>query len=79
MDVMEELTAVFREVFNYSGIVLSDRTTAEEIEGWDSLAHATLVLAVESHFKIRFSQRELLRFATVGDMRESIQQKITKK
>ena len=38
-EVMERLTGVFRDVFDDDSIVITDQTTANDIEEWDSLEH----------------------------------------
>jgi len=50
--------------------------TANDIDGWDSLSHVNLITAVESHFKIRFTQKELLTLRNVGDLFKTIKCKI---
>jgi acyl carrier protein len=52
MDVMEKFTNVFRETFNNDTIQLTKDTTADDIEGWDSLSHVNLILAIELAFDI---------------------------
>ena len=49
--------------------------TANDIDGWDSLAHVNLIVAIEAKFNIRFSQKELLTFRNVGDLLSSIRAK----
>jgi len=55
----EQLTEVFRNVFNDDDIVLQDKMTADDVDGWDSLAHINLIIAVEKHFGIRFATAEV--------------------
>jgi len=50
--------------------------TANDVDGWDSLSHINLIVAVESAFKIRFNQKELLTFKNIGDLLASIESKI---
>ncbi len=76
MTTLEELTSVFRQVFEDDSIELNPQMTANDIEGWDSLSHVILILAIEEHFKIRFNQKELLVFKEVGDLLNSINAKI---
>lgn len=66
--VRKRLTAVFRDVFDDDGIELSDRTTADDIEAWDSLEHITLISAVEKEFKMRFTMKEVSGMKNVGEM-----------
>ncbi len=75
MDTTDALTEVFRMVFDNPEIQLRPEMTANDIEGWDSLSHVNLIVAIEMRFKIRFSQKELLTFKTVGDLMRSVQEK----
>jgi len=77
MTVLEKLTAIFREVFDDEDIVIGPETTANDIEGWDSLSHVNLIVAVEARFNIRFNKKELLTFRHVGDLLACIESKIT--
>jgi len=68
MDMLLELTPIFREVFDDDSIVLTRTTTADDIDAWDSLSHMNLVIAVEVKFKIRFALGELPSLRNVGDL-----------
>lgn len=74
---MEKLTNIFREVFDDASLTISLATTADDVDGWDSLTHVNLILAVETAFHIRFVQKELLTFKNVGDLLRSIDSKIS--
>jgi len=67
-EIMERVTAIFQDVFDDDSIVLSDTTTAEDIAGWDSLIHITIIAACESEFGIKFSMREIINLRNVGDL-----------
>ena len=64
----ERLTEVFREVFDDETLELSDATTARDVDGWDSLQHITLILAVEREFSIRVTAAEAGLLANVGEL-----------
>ncbi|MBD5112494.1 MAG: acyl carrier protein [Ruminococcaceae bacterium] len=70
--IMERLTEIFRDVFDDENIEISDSTTADDIEAWDSLEHITLISAVEKAFKMRFTMREVSGMKNVGEMAEII-------
>lgn len=76
MSINESLQSIFREVFDDDNIDLSPEMTANDVDGWDSLSHVNLIVSIESHFNIKFSQKELLTFKKVGDLMASIEQKI---
>jgi acyl carrier protein len=73
--VIEELTKVFRTVFEDDAITLNGETTADDIDGWDSLSHVLLILAVENHFRIKFTTGELLGLKNVRDLASEITKK----
>ncbi len=76
MNVLEELTKIFRDYFEDDEIVLTPETTSADIDGWDSLSHALLIATVENKLKIEFTQRELLSFDDVGDLVRTIEKKL---
>lgn len=76
MNTKEILNGVFQLVFEDETIQITDEMTADDIDGWDSLSHVNLIVAVETQFNIRFSQKELLTFKNVGDLRRTIESKI---
>ncbi|MBR5682373.1 MAG: acyl carrier protein [Ruminococcus sp.] len=67
-EIIPRLNEVFRDVFDDRTISVSERTTADDIEDWDSLAHINLVAAVENEFGLRFKMREVSSMKNVGDM-----------
>ncbi len=76
--IKSRLTTVFRDVFDDDGIELSDSTTADDIEAWDSLEHITLISAVEKEFKMRFTMKEVSGMKNVGEMMNIIAERAKK-
>jgi acyl carrier protein len=77
MELCDTLNQIFREVFDDSDISISPDMTANDIDGWDSLSHVNLIVAIETGFNIRFSQKDLLTFKNVGDLLSCIHNKLT--
>lgn len=65
-DVRERLQQIFREVFADPTIQLRDEMTARDIEGWDSLAHIDLIIAVEQKLGIRFAVADISLMKEAG-------------
>ncbi len=66
--VLEKVNEVFHEVFDDDSIVVKEETTADDIEGWDSLRHITLIEEIEDAFDIRFAMKEVNGMKNVGEM-----------
>jgi len=78
MNAEDKLQRIFRDVFDDDELIITSDMTANDVDGWDSLSHVNLIVAIETRFNIRFSQRELLGFKTVDDLLRCIESKIQK-
>lgn len=74
--IYTRLTSVFRDVFDEDDLALTPETTAEDVDGWDSLSHIRLVLAISKSFGVKFSASEIGGLKNVGEFVELIQKKI---
>ena len=63
-----KLNEIFREVFDDQSIIVSDMTTANDIERWDSLMHIQLIAAIQDEFTIEFGVEEAANFKNVGEL-----------
>lgn len=73
---LQTLTEVFRQVFEDPTIQLTPSTTADQVEGWDSMSHVNLIMAVENRFDIRFKPKEVVSFKNVGDLARCVESKL---
>jgi acyl carrier protein len=74
-DVMPGLQAIFRDVFGRPDLVISARTTAADVERWDSFATINLIFAIESAYRIRFALGEMQELGSVGELARLIAKK----
>lgn len=74
-EILSQVEEIFRDVLDNEEIVLTDMTTANDVEDWDSLTHIQLIVAIEKHFGIKFTSKEILSWANVGEMVDCIASK----
>lgn len=76
MELHDRLESVFQMVFDSDDMELSDETSAEDIEEWDSVAHINLMFAIENAFGIQFAGNELAEFQNVGELKRYLAQRV---
>lgn len=74
-EIIKRLTEVFRDIFDDDSIVITEKTTANDIDDWDSIEHINLIGAVEDEFGMRFKMREVSGMKNVGEMIDIIAQR----
>jgi acyl carrier protein len=82
-DTRDRMQIIFRQVFGDPDIVLRDEMTGADVDGWDSLAHINLIIAVEKGMGIKFATAEISRMKepgqNVGTFLQLVESKIGKK
>lgn len=75
-EIKEQLTVIFRTVFEDPKLDLRDSMTKNDIEMWDSLTYLMMIAAVEKQFNFKFKLLELGNLESVGDILSAIDSKI---
>lgn len=77
-EIYERLTTVFRDFFDDDTIEISDNTTAEDIDEWDSYEHVNLIISVEEEFGIKIPMSKVSDMQNVGEMVSIIMEQLDK-
>mgnify|MGYP001243397649 CR=1 FL=1 len=59
LEILESIQLIFHNVFLDESIEISEQTSPEDIEEWDSLAHVTILTAIEAELNIQFTAEDM--------------------
>jgi acyl carrier protein len=71
-----KLELIFQTVFDRQDLAIKDEMTADDIDGWDSLAQINLVVGAEDAFQVRFQTAEIKSLRNVGEFKRLIAAKL---
>ena len=74
-NLWNELTEIFRDSLDNDSLNLSESTTAKEVEGWDSITHVLIMVAIEKKFRVKFTAGEIQQLNNVGELAAMIRSK----
>ncbi len=75
--IYRRLEKIFMEVFDLDDVDIDAKTTADDIDEWDSLEHINLIEAVEEEFGMKFKMGEVSTMKNVGEMVGIIEERMT--
>lgn len=75
-EILKKVNKIFIDVFSDSSLMITESTSALDIEEWDSLTHITLINNIEDFFKLAFTLDEVMEMKNVGEMLSVIEERI---
>lgn len=75
--ILKELHEVFFKVLEHNNFKLTNTTTANDVDGWDSITHMMLINEVEKKYNIKFKLMDLMNMDNVGDLVTCIKKELT--
>ena len=76
-EILKRVEEIFREELEQEDLVLTDETTADDIEDWDSLMHITLISEIEGEFGFKFQMKDVVGMQNVGEMLDIIEKAVS--
>lgn len=67
-EILNRINTTLKSVFDDKALVITEKTTANDIGDWDSLNHLTVISNVERTFGVKFSLSEITKLQNVGSM-----------
>jgi acyl carrier protein len=71
----QRVETVFQEVFENENLVITDSSSAKNVENWDSLAQINIIVGLEEEFRIKFTTDEVASLANVGELKAALRAK----
>ena len=75
-EILAKIHDVMIDVLDLDELHITEKTTASDVDGWDSLSHLRLITETEAAFNVTFTTGEIERFENVGDMVAAIETKL---
>ena len=66
--VFDTIARAVARTFHCDAATVRQETEASDINGWDSLSHVFLVMAIEDELRIKLPLDELMECANVGEL-----------
>jgi acyl carrier protein len=74
--VTAQVLEIVRKEFPEEASSISLASTADDVPGWDSMAHVSLIAEIESVFNVRFNTDQLNDFSNVGSIIDAVDHNI---
>jgi acyl carrier protein len=74
--IMSRIASLLADVLEVDKVALKETTTADQVEGWDSINHVRLLIAIEREFGFEFASNEATGLRNVGALVSMIQSKL---
>ena len=75
-DITAEVNKIFQEIFDDETLTVTDATSAQDIEDWDSLEQINILVAMERVFRIKFTVNDITGLENVGQTISLIERKL---
>ncbi|PIA77515.1 acyl carrier protein [Gaetbulibacter sp. 4G1] len=75
-EILEKVTAAFSNILEHNNFQLKDETTADDVDGWESITHMMIISEIEKTFSIKFKLMDLMNMNSVGDLLNTIESEL---
>lgn len=75
-EIYQRVRIILVSVLKHENFSMQDNMTAQEVEGWDSLSHMTIISTIEKEFSITFKLKELNKIKNMGILLDLIESKL---
>jgi len=76
IEILSKLQEIIRDTVDDEGVIITNDTTASDVDGWDSLAQVMIVGEIRNVFGVKLTSSEVSSLENVGAMVEAISNKL---
>ena len=73
--ILTEVGGIIRSELDDQPLEITEHTVIDGIDGWDSVAHVRIIVAIETRFSVRFEPDEYMDFQNVGEVIDCLEKK----
>lgn len=74
MSLRDRVVRVTSQVLDLPAEAITEESSPRTVEGWDSLGHMNLMLALEEEFGVQFSDERILELLSVGAIVQALRE-----
>lgn len=75
-EILSKVKEAFITVLEHDNFELRDETTADDVDGWESVTHMMIITEVEKSFGIKFKLMDLMNMNDIGDLLNTIESEL---
>tara|TARA_B100000795_G_C22762000_1_gene424025 strand:+ start:802 stop:1059 length:258 start_codon:yes stop_codon:yes gene_type:complete len=64
--IINEINYIINKLIKNKNLILTEKTKAIDINGYDSLIHIKLIVSIEKKFKVQFNTSDISKFKNFG-------------
>ena len=72
----ERVLRAVSQIMGVSTATLTDASSPDSVEAWDSLRHMNLVLALEEEFGVKFSDEQIMTMSNIDRLVAGVNQRL---
>lgn len=78
MSIPENVRSIASDLFGIPADRITDQSSPETVEAWDSTQHLNFVLALEEKFNIQLSPEEMEQMRNIGEVVRLLENRLQK-
>jgi acyl carrier protein len=75
-DILTIINNSFIKILEHNNFNLTQTTTADDVDGWESVTHLLIINEIEKVFNIKFKLMDLMTMENIGDLINTIKKEI---